>query len=82
MKAQRLQRAMADNMMRLGAANPQLYNQLLVGRVLPQGAVVIGGGQKSDFLDSVAYQMATGGFGNGTGTPDSPDIMQALVDSY
>ena len=82
MKAQRLQRAMADNMMRLAAANPQLYNQLLVGRVLPQGAVVIGGGQKSDFLDSVAYQMATGGFGNGTGTPDSPDIMQALVDSY
>lgn len=82
MKARRLQRAMADNMMRLAAANPQLYNQLLVGRTLPQGAVVIGGGQKSDFLESVAYQMATGGFGNPGQTPDSPDIMQSLVQSY
>jgi hypothetical protein len=82
MKARRLQRAMADNMMRLASANPQLYNQLLVGRTLPQGAVVIGGGQKSDFLESVAYQMATGGFENPQGTPDSPDIMQSLVQSY
>lgn len=82
MKAQRLQKAMADNMMRLAAANPQLYNQLMVGRVLPQGAVVIGGPKRSDFLESVAYQMATGGFGNQAGTPDSPDMMQSLVDSY
>lgn len=82
LKAQRLQAAMADNMMRLAAANPQLYNQLLVGRTLPQGAVVIGGGQKSDFLESVAYQMATGGFGNPQGSPDSPDVMQTLVNSY
>jgi len=81
-KSQRLQAAMADNMMRLAAANPHLYNQLLVGRVLPQGAVVLGGGQKSDFLESVAYQMATGGFETPTGTPDSPDVMQTLVDSY
>lgn len=82
LKAQRLQAAMADNMMRLASANPQLYNQLLVGRTLPQGAVVIGGGQKSDFLESVAYQMATGGFGNPQGSPDSPDVMQTLVNSY
>lgn len=82
MKARRLQQAMADNMVRLAAANPQLYMQLMVGRTLPQGAVVIGGGKKSDFLESVAYQMATGGFGNPAGTPDSPDIMQSLVDSY
>jgi len=82
MKARRLQQAMADNMMRLAAANPQLYNQLLAGRPLPQGAVVIGGGQRSDFLESVAYQMATGGFGNPQGTPDSPDVMQSLVNSY
>jgi hypothetical protein len=82
MKAQRLQRAMADNMVRLAAANPQLYNQLLAGRPLPNGAVVIGGGQRSDFLESVAYQMATGGFGNPQGTPDSPDVMQSLVNSY
>lgn len=78
-KAQRLQKAMADNMMRLAAANPQLYNQLMVGRQLPQGAVVLGGGKRSDFLETVAYQMATGAFGTPT---DSPDALQALVDSY
>jgi len=81
LKAQRLQQAMAQNMMRLAATNPQLYNQLLVGRTLPQGAVVVGGGQRSDFLESVAYQMATGGFGNPQTSTDSPDVMQALVDS-
>ena len=81
MKARRLQEAMAQNMMRLAAVNPQLYNQLLIGRTLPEGAVVIGGGQRSDFLESVAYQMATGGFGNPGSPTDSPDVMQALVDS-
>lgn len=82
MKARRLHQAMAENMMRLAAANPQLYNQLMAGRPLPTGAVVIGGGRRTDFLESVAYQMATGGFGNPSGSPDSPDVMQALVDSY
>lgn len=82
MRARRLQKAMADNMMRLAAANPQLYNQLLVGKMLPQGAVVIGGGQKSDFLETVAYQMATGGFGNPQGTPDPSDTIRNLVASY
>ena len=82
MKAERLQTAMAENMTRLAASNPQLYNQLLVGRMLPQGAVVIGGGKKTDFLESVAYQMATGGFGNTQVNPDSSDVMQSLVNSY
>jgi len=78
-KAQRLQQAISANMTRLAAANPQLYNQLLVGRLLPEGAVVLGGGQRTDFLESVAYQMATGGFGTPT---DSTDPIQAIVDSY
>jgi hypothetical protein len=81
LKARRLQAAMADNMMRLAAANPQLYNQLLAGRTLPNGAVLIGGGQKTDFLESVAYQMATGGFGNAPSIADSPDILQTLVNT-
>lgn len=81
MKARRLQEAMSQNMMRLAAVNPQLYNQLLIGRMLPQGAVVIGGGKSSDFLDSVAYQMATGGFDNPQGTPDSEGMIQALAQS-
>lgn len=82
MRARRLQRAMADNMSRLAAANPQLYNQLLVGRMLPQGAVVIGGGKRSDFLDSVAYQMAIGGFESPQTSPDSSDTIRNLVASY
>jgi hypothetical protein len=82
LRAQRLQRAMADNMARLAAANPQLYNQLLVGRTLPQGAVVIGGAEKSDFLESVAYQMATGGFERPQSAPESPDALRNLISSY
>lgn len=79
LKAQRLQKAIADNMTRLAAANPQLYNQLLAGRTLPEGAVLLGGGQRTDFLETVAYQMATGGFGTPT---ESADPIQAIVDSY
>lgn len=82
MRARRLQRAMADNMSRLAAVNPQLYNQLLVGRLLPQGAVVIGGGQRTDFLESVAYQMATGGFESTQSSPDAADAIRNLVGSY
>ena len=82
MRARRLQRAMAENMSRLAAANPQLYNQLLVGRMLPQGAVVIGGGQRPEFLESVAYQMASGGFERAQSSPDSADAIRNLVGSY
>ena len=82
MRARRLQRAIAENMSRLAAANPQLYNQLLVGRLLPQGAVVIGGGQRPEFLESVAYQMATGGFESSQSSPDAADAIRNLVGSY
>lgn len=80
MRARRLQRAMADNMVRLATANPQLYNQLLVGRAIPNGAVVIGGG-RTDFLESVAYQMATGGFGTPTESPDNQRVLEALIEA-
>ena len=79
LKADRLQQAIASNMTRLAAANPQLYNKLLAGRTLPEGAVLLGGGRRTDFLESVAYQMATGGFGTPT---SSTDPIQAIVDSY
>jgi hypothetical protein len=80
MRARRLQRAMSDNLIRLATANPQLYNQLMVGRPIPNGAVVIGGG-RTDFLESVAYQMATGGFGTPTGSPDSQGVLEALIEA-
>jgi hypothetical protein len=80
MKARRLQKAMSENLMRLASSNPQLYNQLMVGKVLPTGAVVIGGG-RTDFLESVAYQMATGGFGTTPGTPDDTRVLEALIEA-
>ena len=80
MRARRLQKAMSENMIRLATANPQLYNQLMVGRAIPNGAVVIGGG-RTDFLESVAYQMATGGFGTPTGSPDNQGVLEALIEA-
>lgn len=80
MRARRLQKAMSENMIRLATANPQLYNQLMVGRTIPNGAVVIGGG-RTDFLESVAYQMATGGFGTPTGSPDNQGVLEALIEA-
>jgi len=62
LRAQKLQQTMASNMARIAALDPHLYNELLVGRSLPRGAVVIGGEPKTDFLEQVAFEMSTGGF--------------------
>lgn len=63
LRAQKLQATMASNMARIAALDPHLYNELLVGRNLPKGAVVIGrGGGNTDFLEQVAFEMSTGGF--------------------
>ena len=79
MRDQRIQTSMAENIMRVASSNPQLYNQLVAGRLLPQGAVLIGGGRRTDFLESVAYQMATGGFGNPQQSTDNSDVVSALI---
>lgn len=56
-----LQRLMSQNMARLASASPHLYNQVMAGRQLPEGAVVIGGQPRQDLMEMLAYDMATGG---------------------
>jgi hypothetical protein len=51
---------MAQASAKLAAVAPHLYNQILAGRTLPQGAVVLGGSPRTDLLEQLAYGMATG----------------------
>ncbi len=59
-----LQRLMSQNMARLASASPHLYNQVMAGRQLPEGGVVIGGQPRQDLMEMLAYDMATGALGS------------------
>jgi hypothetical protein len=50
------------NLGRLQAEAPDLYMRVAAGRVLPQGAVVIGGAPRSDLLNELGMAMANGQF--------------------
>lgn len=58
----RMQQAMLRSMARLAQADPHFYNELMMGRRLPLGAVVLGGQPRTDVLQDVAYAMANGEF--------------------
>ena len=60
MRARRLQRTISENTTRLMTYEPELAQQILAGRVLPQGAVVIGGRPRTDLLAQVAEGMSMG----------------------
>jgi len=47
------------NEQRIMQVAPHLANQLLAGRRLPQGAVVLGTGQRTDLFREFAQQMVT-----------------------
>ena len=66
---------MARNAARLAAANPQLYNQIMAGRQLPQGAVVLGGKPRTDLMEELTSSMSRGQY-----SEPSPDeqLMQLL----
>jgi len=59
---QRYEQSIAKNAARLAAANPQLYNEVMAGRRLPQGAVVLGGRPRVDLMEELAMSMAGGQF--------------------
>ena len=64
MRAQSLQRSMQQNMARLAAMDPQMYNSVMAGRRLPKGAAVFGGRMRQDLMEELSMQMALGQFGN------------------
>lgn len=61
-KLQELQLQMTRNAQRLASADPQLTTEVMAGRRLPQGAVVIGGQPRVDLLQELAMQMSRGDF--------------------
>lgn len=61
LKQDRLQKLASANAARLAALQPDIYNQVMAGRRLPRGAVVIGGVPRTDLLAEVASRMGTQG---------------------
>jgi hypothetical protein len=61
-EAQKLAELRQVNMQRITMMNPELAKQLMAGRVLPQGATVIGGTPRMDLLGQVADSMSRGEF--------------------
>jgi len=51
-----------ESLSRLASVDPHLYNEVLSGRKLPQGAMVFGGQPRVDLLEQLGMQMAQGHF--------------------
>lgn len=62
MRLRRLQETIGINSSRLMTLEPGLAQQIMAGRILPQGAVVIGGQPRVDLLAQVAEAMGSQGF--------------------
>ena len=74
---QQLQGNMAASLARLAAASPQTYNQVMAGRQLPQGAVVLGGQPRVDLMEDLAFRMATSP-NSIPGGPAQPSVMDLI----
>ena len=57
-----LQNSISQNLMRLQSESPELYARVSAGRVLPQGAVVIGGTPRQDLLQQLGMSMSNNEF--------------------
>ena len=58
-RQQAVEQEIAKQSARLAAANPHLYNQIIAGRRLPQGAVILGGNPRTDLMEQIASGMAS-----------------------
>jgi hypothetical protein len=56
-EARRMQGRMNENMSRIQQFAPHVYKQVISGRVLPQGATVLGGSPREDLLQNLAMYM-------------------------
>ncbi len=59
-KADRTRQAITENAKVLAQVNPALFSELLAGRRLPRGAMVIGGEPRGDLVAAVAKMMSEG----------------------
>lgn len=76
LRAQQRQMRAMESLGRLAALDPQLYNELTAGRVLPQGAMMFGGTPRTDLLEAMAFDMADGVY-RPSGDPDA-ELQQLL----
>lgn len=53
---------MSMSLQQLAASDPKLYQEVMYGMRLPEGAVVLGGQPRRDLLTELAYAMASGQF--------------------
>lgn len=65
--AERLARVKAENEAALASQLPDVYNQVVTGKRLPKGAVVIGGSPRRDLVDRLTGLMAQGAFQQASG---------------
>jgi hypothetical protein len=60
-RAERLARLDEQNARMLATEFPDIYNQVLAGRRLPKGAVVIGGSPRTEKLEELVRMLSEGG---------------------
>lgn len=58
----RLRRSLARNAATLAAMDPDLYNQVMAGRRLSRGTLMLGGAPRTDLLEELASAMGEGAF--------------------
>jgi len=76
-KYEALQKRMGQSLARLAASSPQTYQQVMTGRQLPQGAVVLGGQPRVDLMEDLALRMATSP-NSIPGGPAQPSVMDLI----
>jgi len=70
-----LRQDVANNATLLASTAPHLYNQIMAGRRLPQGATVLGGMPRTDLLEELAFRMAQGQLSSA-----SPEMPSEFID--
>mgnify|MGYP003676138978 FL=1 len=70
LKSARIEEMVQRNMAVVQKQDPHLYNQVMSGRILPKGAVVLGGPRRQDLMEELAYSM---------GTSSSPEEFSSLL---
>jgi hypothetical protein len=56
----RMEKALAENQMRLARQAPDLYTSVMAGRRVPKGSVVLGGRPRQDLMKELAASMDSG----------------------
>ena len=76
-KYEMLQSRMGQSLARLAAVSPQKYQEVMAGRILPQGAVVLGGTPRVDLMEDLALRMASSP-NSIPGAPAQPSVMDLI----